>query len=231
MKIAAPASRPIIHADLPGTTRLAAATSPAVDVALVLAVDVSSSIDAGDYQMQMDGIADALSDPAIRDAIAAGPNRRIALALVQWSTAVSQATSLNWRPLASRQELVTAARDIKAIKRQWRPGGTGLAAGVDYSIALFQALPVAADRRVIDVSGDGADNDNGDASLSRNNAVALGITINGLPLIYGSQYLLNYYHDQVIGGPGAFLEPAADLRSFREAMLRKLLREIGAPVS
>jgi hypothetical protein len=216
----------------PSTTDAQVADSTfTVDLGLVLAVDVSSSVDAGDFRLQMDGIASALRDPAVQAAIAAGSNRQIALALVQWSDAQSQVTSLHWRILATRQDIEAAAHEIETIERQWRPGGTALAAAVTYSAALLQSLSVAAERRVIDVSGDGEDNDGGDAPTARDTALALGITINGLPILYGSHYLLNYYHNQVIGGPGAFLEPAADLRSFRDAMLRKLLREIGSPVS
>lgn len=202
-----------------------------VDLGLVLAVDCSSSADAADYKLQMEGIAAALRDPSVYDAIAAGPRRQIALALVQWSTAQSQVTSLHWRILASRQGLEATATDIETTERQSRPGGTGLANAIDYSAALLRPLTLVAERRVIDVSGDGADNEGGDTVAARNRALAQGISINGLPILYDSSYLYGYYHDQVIGGAGAFVEPAADMRSFRDAMLRKLLREIGGPVS
>lgn len=208
-----------------------AAGTLAVDLGLVLAVDCSSSADAADYKLQMDGIASALRDPAVHDAIMSGTYRRIAIALVQWSTAQSQVTTLPWRILTGQRDLEAAAHAIETTERQWRPGGTGLAVAVDYSAALLQTLPVPAERRVIDVSGDGADNEGGNAAAARNRALARGISINGLPILYDSHYLYDYYHDQVIGGPGAFLEPAHDMRAFRDAMLRKLLREIGGPVA
>jgi hypothetical protein len=212
--------------------RLAQSASAfAVDLGLVLAVDCSSSADAADYKLQMDGIASALRDPAVHDAIMSGTYRRIAIALVQWSTARSQVTTLPWRILGSQPDLEMVAHTIETTERQWLPGGTGLAVAVDYSTALLQALPVLAERKVIDVSGDGADNEGGNAAAARNRALARGISINGLPILYDSQYLYGYYHNQVIGGPGAFLEPAHDMRAFRDAMLRKLLREIGGPVA
>ena len=106
-------------------------------------------------------------------------------------------------------------------------GGTGLAAAIDFSAVLLAALPILADRRVIDVSGDGQDNERGNPAGARDRALALGFTINGLPIINGSSKLEAYYRDNVIGGPGAFVMPAADMRSFRDAMARKLLREVG----
>ncbi len=100
------------------------------------------------------------------------------------------------------------------------------AVAITFSIALLETLPVLASRRVIDVSGDGEDNDGGDAGLARDAATARGITINGLPILSGSSTLMSYYRNQVIGGPGAFLMPAANMQSFKEAMTGKLLREV-----
>ena len=211
-------------------TVLSAAAS-AVDLNLVLAVDCSSSVDATDFQMQMDGIAAALRNPLLLEAIASGTHRQIALAMVQWSNWNTQVTALGWRVLASGLQLEMTAREIETAERQWRPGGTGLAAAIGYCTALLQAAPLAADRQTIDVSGDGEDNEGGDAADARDRAVALGITINGLPIIYGSRRLFAYYRDQVIGGAGSFLMPADSIWSFRDTILRKLLREIGRPVS
>jgi hypothetical protein len=106
------------------------------------------------------------------------------------------------------------------------PGGTGLAAALDFSAALFGELPIVAGRRVIDVSGDGDDNEGGNVDRARDDAVAAGITINGLPIVNGSATLEAYYRRHVIGGPGAFLVPASNITAFREAMTRKLLREV-----
>jgi len=203
----------------------------AVDLALVLAVDCSSSADLADFRLQMDGIAAALRNPPLFDAIAAGSCRRIALALVQWSSRNSQAIAIAWRVVASRGELEAIARETEQAERHWRPGGTGLAAAVDFSVALLETLPVAAGRRVIDVSGDGADNEGGDAARARNDALARGVTINGLPIITGSRELEAYYRDRVLGGPASFVMPAENIWSFRDAMTQKLLREVGQQIS
>lgn len=202
-----------------------------VDLALVLAVDCSSSVDLADFRMQMDGIAAAIRNPLLLDAISAGSNRRIALTLVQWSSRRSQVVSVPWRLLADGADLEAMAGEVARVERRFDPGGTGLAAAIGFSTAILQALSFAAERRLIDVSGDGMDNEDGHPGLARDLAVARGITINGLPILYGSSHLEAYYRKFVIGGPRSFLIPAKDLRSFEDAMTRKLLREITQYVS
>ena len=130
-----------------------------------------------------------------------------------------------WSPAAWILEAI--AQETEQAERHWQPGGTGLAAAVDFSVGLLETLPIAAGRHVIDVSGDGADNEGGDAARARNDALALDVTINGLPIITGSRELEAYYRDRVIGGPGCFVMPAENIWSFRDAMTRKLLREVG----
>lgn len=203
----------------------------AVDLGLVLAVDCSTSIDAADYQIQMGGIAAALRHPSLEKAIASGEHGKIVFSLVLWSTARSQVVALPWRILANAIDLEIAARTITAAPRQWIPGGTGLAAAVEFSTALLVAPPFAAGRLVIDVSGDGADNEGGSPAAARDRAVSHGITINGLPILDGDTTIADYYRDQVIGGAGAFLEPTRNIMSFRDTILKKLLREISQTVS
>ena len=203
----------------------------AVDLALVLAVDCSSSVDAGDFHLQMFGIADALRQPQILDAIQSGTEQRIAFSLVQWSTRLSQHIIIKWSQLATHDDLFQTAAQIEKSERQWLIGGTGLAAAIDFSAALHQKLPTKALRRVIDISGDGEDNENGNVMLSRDSAIAQGITINGLPIIDGSHYIEAYYRYRVTGGPGSFVMPAANMIAFKEAMAQKLLREIGSQTS
>ena len=198
----------------------------AVDLALVLAVDCSSSVDEGDFRLQMDGIAAALRNPPLFDAIAAGRFKQVALTLLQWSSRKSQFVAIDWRVLASHNDLEAVAREAERARRNWQPGGTGLAAAIAFSIALLETLPLLATRRVIDVSGDGEDNDGGNAGEARDEALARGITINGLPIINGTQGLEAYYSAQVIGGAGSFLMPTDNMFSFRDAMTRKLLREV-----
>jgi hypothetical protein len=202
-----------------------------VDLALVLAVDCSSSVDPVEFRIQMEGIAAALRHPAVQDAIAAGREHRIALSLVLWSGARSQSVAMPWQVLATSQDLEAAATTIAAAHRDWQAGGTALALAIDYCANLLAAIPFAARRRVIDVSGDGIDNVTGTTETSRDRAVAQGLTINGLPIAKGSQLLPVYYKTRVIGGRDAFVEPAADIHAFEGTILRKLLREIGHPIA
>lgn len=197
-----------------------------VDLALVFAVDVSTSMDAGDYKLEMDGIAAALRKPLTVQYVQSGPSQKIAISVVQWSTASSQVVTLDWQILADGMGIEAAATQIETQKRQWDPGGTGMAAALVFCAGLLKAFPLPARRKLIDVSGDGQDNEGGNVALARAQTLANGITINGLPIIDGSELLQTYYHDQVIGGPGAFLEPATNIMAFGTAMERKLLREL-----
>jgi Protein of unknown function (DUF1194) len=197
-----------------------------VDLALVLAVDCSSSVDAADFHLQMTGIAAALRNPPLLDAIIAGPNQRVAITLVQWSNRNAQMIAVPWRFLGSKTDLENCARETEQTARNWLPGGTGLAAAIDFCVELLQAMPFAAVRRAIDVSGDGEDNEDGDVEAARHNAANLGMTINGLPITDGSPRIEAYYRQRVIAGPGAFAIPAANILNFSEAMTQKLLREI-----
>jgi hypothetical protein len=206
------------------------ATSSAVDVALVLAVDCSSSMDDGDYRLQMNGIAAALADPAVVAAATSGPESRIGIALVQWSTRVSQVLCLPWTVLAAPADFTGTAAIVATIQRTARPGGTGLAAGLAYARVVLAAAPFFARRRVIDVSGDGDDNEGGDVPGERDRAIAAGATINGLPIVEGSKLIVAYYRDTVIGGPGAFLIPTDSSFTFPKAFRQKLLQEVSRPV-
>ena len=200
--------------------------SDPVDIALVLAVDVSSSVDSGDFQLQMQGIAAALRQKAVLEIIRAGRYQQVAIALVQWSTSKSQAITIPWRILSTFADLETTARDVESAGRTYTPGGTGIAAALMFSSAMIDQLPVPADRKAIDVSGDGMENDDGDVPLARALALQRGIVINGLPVLSGSQLLVPYYRDVVIGGVGAFIEPAENILAFVAAMKRKLIREL-----
>jgi hypothetical protein len=202
-----------------------------VDLALVLAVDCSTSIDVADFKLQMDGLAAALRHPLLAKAIAQGEHRQVAITLLLWSDRWTQHVVLPWTLLAGQVSLEATAQRIAKIERKSQPGGTGLAAAIDYAAQMLRLreLPFTAERRAIDVSGDGEDNEGGDAGAARDRAVAGGLTINGLPILNGSSLLEPYYRSQVIGGPGAFAEPAADIMDFKDTILRKLLKEIGRP--
>jgi hypothetical protein len=202
-----------------------------VDVALVLAVDCSSSVDAGDFRLQMDGIAAALRQKAVLTAITAGASKRVAISLVQWSTSNKQSVSVPWKLLSTASDVEVVARLVETALRDSTPGGTGLAASLLYSTALLAAFPLRAERRVIDVSGDGEENDNGDVATARALALRRGVVINGLPIISGSELLEPYYRREVIGGDGAFIEPARNILDFGRAMQQKLLRELTPKVT
>ena len=199
---------------------------PGLDLALVFAVDVSTSMDAGDYKLEMDGIAAALRKPLTLQYVQSGPNQKIAISLVQWSTANSQVVTLDWEILTDAAGIEAAANQIETQKRQWQPGGTGIAAALDFCAGMLKAFPLTARRKLIDVSGDGQDNEGGNVALARANTLANGLTINVFPIIGDAEQLQIYYQDQVIGGTGAFLEPAMNILAFGSAMERKLLREL-----
>lgn len=202
-----------------------------VDLALVLAVDCSSSIDAADFHLQMRGISEAISNPAVFTAIQSGPHQRIALSIVHWSNHKTQKIALPWRALGSRSELEMCAEDIAKLPRNWVAGGTGLAAGLNFCTAYLNAVPFSTARKTIDVSGDGQDNEGGDMEAMHQQAKMLAITINGLPIIDGSRLLEAYYRERVIVGTDAFVVPAADIRAFTQAMTQKLLQEIQRQVT
>jgi hypothetical protein len=197
-----------------------------VDLALVFAVDVSSSVDSGDYKLQMDGIAAALRKPLTLQYVQAGPNQKIAISVVQWSSVKKQVVTLEWQILGDDTAIEAVARKIETQQRQWSPGGTGMAAALVFCVGHLKAFPLPARRKLIDVSGDGEDNENGNVPLARAAALANHITINGLPIISGSKLIQAYYHDKIIGGPGSFIEPAENVLAFGAAMERKLLREL-----
>ncbi len=197
-----------------------------VDLALVLAVDVSSSVDSGDYQLQMQGIAAALRQQAVWDIIRGGHHHQIALALVQWSTAKKQSITIPWKIISSVEDITSTAQAIELAARDSAPGGTGMAAAIAFSTELLARISLPADRKVIDVSGDGLESDAGDVPLARAGALQSGIVINGLPIISDSELLVPYYRDVVIGGEGSFIEPAKNILSFSDAMGRKFIREL-----
>jgi Ca-activated chloride channel homolog len=205
-------------------------TAP-VDLALVLAIDCSSSVDAGDYVLQMQGTANALRHPAILEAINAGPFKKIAATLVHWSSRNSQVVAVPWHGLSNIYDIEAFASKVETADRQWQPGGTGLAKAIDFCVGLFDTLPVACARNVIDVSGDGADNENGNLAKARQNAVANTVTVNGLPIVYGQKHIADYYAVNVMCGPNAFIVPTENLNSFPQAMRIKLLRELQTQTS
>ncbi len=215
----------------------AAAEPVAVDLELVLAVDVSRSIDEDEYALQKRGYAEAFVNPAVLNAILANPNRRIAVTMVEWAGADFQRVVVPWT-LVSDEESGRLLSD--AIQRAPRAfwGWTSISGAIDASVPLFEGSGFTASRRVIDVSGDGVNNSGRPAALARDDALKAGITINGLVImndrpnpgfrLQPQEPLDEFYRDNVIGGPGAFLVSIEDFESFAYAIVNKLVKEIAA---
>lgn len=206
----------------------AAAQAGRVDLALVLAVDVSASVDAARFELQMRGIAGALEDPRVQTAMFSGPHGAVLVSLVQWANRPT--LSVPWTVLARPQDARRLAADIRRTPRV-ENGFTCMSVALR-SIAdkLLLQLPVPAERVVVDVSGDGRDNCNrAPVDGVRDELAAAGVTVNGLPILEGDEAgtLEAWYRDHVIGGPGAFLVPAYGYADVGRALRHKFATEIG----
>ncbi len=201
-----------------------------VDLALVLAVDVSESVDAARFTLQMDGIAAALESREVQASVLSGPHQSMLLALVQWSN--RPALSLPWTLLTSGSDVRQFAARVRRVRRASN-GFTCMSVALR-SVAdkLLTQLPVPAERLVVDVSGDGHDNCNSFETVDRvrDELAAAGVTVNGLPILEGDEAatLEDWYRDHVIGGPNAFLVPAASFADFERAIRRKFVTEMSA---
>ena len=197
-----------------------------VDLVLVLALDVSSSVDAREYDLQQRGLADAFRHAKVLDAILSGPHRRIAVSVVQWAGGGEQSVSIPWTMVGSGEEAIGFADRLMQTRRRFRDGVTDISGIITFSAQQALAGPFATARRVIDVSGDGIDNVQYSPHRARDAAVAAGITINGLTILNETPDLADYYRLTVIGGENAFVMTAADYDDYALAILRKLVREI-----
>lgn len=211
------------------------ANKPYVDLELVLAVDVSLSMDQDEQRLQRDGYVAAFRDPQITKAIQSGPNGRIAVTYVEWAGAGIQETVIPWRVISSRPEAEAFADEL-AAKPIRRARMTSISEVLNVSRDLFDASPVRGLRRVIDVSGDGPNNSGARIEKTRDAMVKAGIIINGLairikkatgPYVYFDLADLDlYYKDCVIGGPGSFVLTIRKRSEFATAIRQKLLLEI-----
>ena len=210
----------------------AAAQAPALDLLLVLAVDASGSIDADEFELQREGIADALSHPAVLAAIRSGRRGAIGVAMVEWGSPGGAATVVDWHRIEDAASAGTAAAAMRDAPRSPQ-SFNAIGDAITHSLALLDAAPWRAEARKIDVSGDGPDmRSHTPAPRAREAAVATGVVINGLAIEAGSNWrdgaLAAAYERTVIGGPGAFVLRAEDRRDFARAMRAKLIREIAA---
>lgn len=214
-----------------GAPRRSIAAEEAVDVAIVLAVDVSRSIDEDEARLQREGYRRAVSDPRIVAAIRGGMIGAIGLAYVEWAGIEYQRLVIPWTRIATQADADAWAEALDRAPRSAHRR-TSISGGIAFSRAILATAPWEAIRRVIDVSGDGMNNSGPPAEEARDQAVEEGIVINGLPILNGRPplgvglALEDYFRERVIGGPGAFVIAAEDFGSFGQAVRRKLLREI-----
>jgi hypothetical protein len=216
---------------------IAASAEEEVDLLLVLAADISRSVDAIKFKLQREGYAAALTNPKVISAIESVESRRIAVCFVEWSGSGAQTIVVDWTPIGTATEARAFADRILAAPRLFMER-TSISAAIDFSLGLFERSPFVGKRRVIDVSGDGTNNHGRDVLLARDEALAAGVTINGLAILSDTPLpnnplhthppggLLKYYEDNVIGGPGAFAIAAENHEAFGRSILNKLIKEI-----
>lgn len=212
---------------------------PPVDLTLVLAVDVSDSIDVNEGQLQREGYVNAFKRPEILNAIKSGRNGRIAVAYFEWADVSEQSLIVDWMVIEDMASAETfGARLHEAALNSGH--FTSISAAITYGLALLKRAPYEADRKVIDISGDGRSNDGPPLPIARQAADTWEVTINGLPIDNERSRLAadmepgqiaRYYEKEVITGPGAFIVIAKNFADFERAISRKLLREIASNAS
>ena len=197
-----------------------------VDLALVLAVDASGSVDQVRFELQKQGYAAAFRHPRVIAAITSGPAQSISVIMMQWTGPALQVTAVPWTRISDAASANAFADAIAAAPRQLFGGGTSISGAIDTGRALLFDNPYRPARRVIDISGDGANNRGRPANIARDEAVQAGIGINGLPILSLEPDLDRYYEQNVIGGPGAFAIAATGYETFADAILKKLIAQI-----
>ncbi len=220
----------------------ARAEMPDVDLLLVLAADISRSVDGAKFKLQREGYAAALTDPRVMSAIRSVPNGRIAICFIEWSGAHAQTVVVDWTEISAPEHAEAVANRLRNSPRLFAER-TAIGSAIDYSVGHIERSPFKAARTIIDVSGDGTNNIGRSAPEARDEAVARGIIINGLAILsavplpsnprhtHPDGGLLKYFQDNVIGGPGAFAIAAEGHEDFGKAILAKLVKEIAfAPV-
>ncbi|MCV2870542.1 DUF1194 domain-containing protein [Defluviimonas sp. WL0002] len=204
---------------------LTAPAARACEVALMLAIDVSGSIDAGEYRIQIDGTADALSDPAVVDALVLS---RARVAMVQWSAGGMQALSLGWRNIEGVADARALADEIRTLPRAFSGADTAVGEAIGFAAEQFASVADCR-RHVIDISGDGAQNAGRPLEPHRARALKAGIEINAIAIESIGLSITVYYRSFVIS-PGGFVVTARGFSDYPQAIRMKLLREIGQPL-
>ncbi|MDH3242681.1 MAG: DUF1194 domain-containing protein [Alphaproteobacteria bacterium] len=198
-----------------------------VDLELILMADGSGSVDHEEFLLQRRGYARALRQPRVVNAIRSGALGRIALTYVEWSGHSLQVPIVPWTLIRSAADVEAFAQQLEKQPRALEGGGTAVGSAILYGVQSLNNNLYEGTRRVIDLSGDGPDKDGVAAAFGRDQAVAQGITVNGLPILSLRRPALDvFFMDNVIGGPGAFSIPAKGFKDFYSAILTKLIREI-----
>jgi hypothetical protein len=209
------------------TVSQAAAPDATFDLELVLAVDVSGSIDAGESALQRGGYLAAIRSPEFVAAVRAGSLGKIRLAYVEWAGEAAQQVTVPWRVIDGPEAAQAFANELARQPAARFRRGTSISSALVFSAGLFQGGGI---RRVIDISGDGPNNAGGNVTVARDAVVAEGIVINGLPMLLNPAQIVppldRYYADCVIGGEGSFSLPVTSVGSLAEAIHMKLLREL-----
>ena len=214
-----------------------AARAADVDLLLVLAADVSRSIDAAKFQLQRDGYIAAISDSRVLDTIRAGRSGRIGLTFIEWSGVGAQRVVIDWMAIGDASSAKEFGDRLLESPRSFADR-TSISGAIEFAMAQLARAPFSGPRQTIDISGDGTNNSGRDVAELRDQAVAKGITVNGLailsetPLPWNPEHtnppggLQHYYRNNVIGGPGAFVMVAKNFDSFGEAIISKLIAEV-----
>lgn len=210
-----------------------------VDVLLVLAADISRSLDERKFRLQREGYAAAIISPRVLKAIESGPNGSIAVCLVEWSGPQAQAVIVEWTIVSDAADAHRLAERIREAPRLFMDR-TAIGSAIDFSVRIFDKAPAISNRRVIDVSGDGTSNAGRSVLAARDDALSQGITINGLAILsetplpsnpwhtHPAGGLLAWYENNVIGGPGAFAMAAEGFEAFGASIASKLVKEIAS---
>jgi len=207
------------------------------DLLLVLAMDVSRSMDQAKFLLQRQGYAAAISNPQVLNAIKSGPHQKIALCFIDWSGPFEQKLVIDWT-IIDGPDAASRFGDLVAQAPRSFYNSTSIGSGISFAAAQIARAPFEAERHAIDVSGDGTNNAGPDVQFFRDQAVAKGILVNGIVILTDIELAPNprhtnppggiekYYRDNVIGGAGSFVMVAEDYNSFGRAMVKKLIAEI-----
>jgi Ca-activated chloride channel family protein len=197
--------------------------------ALALALDVSSSVDAAENALQQQGLAEAFRDPAVIETILYPPGSGVMAAVYAWSGFQHQEILVEWSWLGDEASVRAFADRIEGARRLYDHWPTALGRAADYGARLHDQNPVPCQRRILDISGDGVNNDGVGPDWYRARGRFEDLTINGLVIRGADPDPVAYYRENVITGPGAFVEIADGYEAYPEAILRKLLRELQPP--